>query len=339
MLKRLSLLASLVVFVFCPQAFAEHKVNEYKNIEWAKPKGVSLTADIYVPNTNKKQHPVLVIYHGGGWLINKNIIMNDMSHYVASHSDLIVVNVNYRLLSDNNNTTTMNEIVEDALGAVLWVKDNIKQYGGNPKAIAVTGDSAGGHLAAMVVLAGKNLETDGFVGPTQGFNPSYLPTGKSAEQLAKADAVKVQAAILSYAALDIYNAAQHGFEKPSNVFWGFAKAEARGVFGPDVDVEKNPEFYKAVSPMYLVPQRNDRKLPPQFVIVGSKDQVTPASMANRYVNLVRAAKQPVEYKVYEGLPHAYLDNGCNAYTQGCFKDLAVPTLDDMILFLNKVFKL
>jgi acetyl esterase len=337
MMKHLAVF-TLMLLAITQQVHAEHAFTEYKNIEWSKPKGFALTADIYVPQTGKKHYPVLIIYHGGGWLINRNVIMDDMSHYIASHSDIAVVNVNYRLLADNNNTTGMNEIVEDALGAVLWVKDNIKHYGGDPNAIAVTGDSAGGHLAAMVMLAGRNLESDGFAGPTQGFNPSYLPKGKTAEQIAKRDGLRVKAAVLSYAALDIYEAAQHGFESPSNVFWGFAKTEARGIFGPDISLEKNPEYYKAVSPMYLVPKRSAYKLPPQFVFVGSKDQVTRATMVSRYVDEVKAAGQPVEFKIYEGKPHGYLDNGCNAYTQGCFKDLATPTLDDMIQFLTNVFK-
>ncbi|HAN79268.1 MAG TPA: alpha/beta hydrolase, partial [Bacteroidales bacterium] len=60
------------------------------------------------------------------------------------NAEYIVCNVNYRLLTANDNTTGMNEIIEDAFGAVLWVKENIKQYGGNSAKIAVTGDSAGG---------------------------------------------------------------------------------------------------------------------------------------------------------------------------------------------------
>jgi acetyl esterase len=176
--------ASMMVLVSSAQA---HEFKVHKNIVWASPKNLSLTADIYVPTTGKATYPVLIIYHGGGWLINNNSIMNSMSEYVASHGEFIVANMNYRLLGDNNNSTTMNEIVEDALGGVLWVKDNIAHYGGDPKRIAVTGDSAGGHLASMILLSGRNLQSDGFAGNTLGFKPSYLPKGKTAEQVAKND--------------------------------------------------------------------------------------------------------------------------------------------------------
>ena len=56
--------------------------------------------DIYVPDSGKKSYPVVVIYHGGGWLINNNSIMNSMAEYLASKGEFVVANVNYRLLGD-----------------------------------------------------------------------------------------------------------------------------------------------------------------------------------------------------------------------------------------------
>ncbi|RYZ80233.1 MAG: alpha/beta hydrolase, partial [Moraxellaceae bacterium] len=185
--------------LFALVSFAQaHEFTVHKNITWASPKNFALTADIYVPSTGKAKYPVLVIYHGGGWLINNNSVMNSMSEYVASHGEFVVANMNYRLLPDNNNTTTMNEIVEDAFGGLLWVKDNIAQYGGDPARVAITGDSAGGHLATMILMSGRNLETNGFSGKTLGFKPSYLPKRKTAERVAKTDGLKVQAAVISY---------------------------------------------------------------------------------------------------------------------------------------------
>jgi acetyl esterase len=308
---------------FCQLVKAEHPVIEHKDIQWAEAKGFKLTADIHVPNIKKKNLPVLVVFHGGGWLLNSKSIMSDMSNYMAANADLVVVNVNYRLLSDNNNTTTLNEMVEDALGAVLWVKDNIKQYGGNPKKIAVTGDSAGGQLAAMVILAGHKLESNGFAGATLGFKP---------------DGARVQAGVLSYAAYDLLSVGKGGFEAPGNKFWEWAKATPRGIFGADINAENHPEFYKAVSPLYSVPNSKDRKLPPQFIYVGSKDGLTTPEVATRFVDLLKQADQPVEFKIYEGKGHGFLDSGCNDYNHGCFKDLSKPALDDAIVFLNKTFK-
>ena len=136
-------IAFLIASLFSQQVLALNEVKLHQDIEWVKVKGFSLTTDIYSPQKAVKPLPVLVIFHGGGWLVNNKSIMNDMALYMASHADLVVVNMNYMLLGDNNNSTTVNEIVEDALGAVLWVKDHIQNYGGDPAKIAVTGDSAG----------------------------------------------------------------------------------------------------------------------------------------------------------------------------------------------------
>lgn len=325
------------IFLWASSALA-HDFTVHKNIVWASPKNFPLTADIYVPKTGKAKYPVLVIYHGGGWLINNNSIMNSMSEYVASHGEFIVANMNYRLLPDNKNTTNMNEIVEDALGGVLWVKDNIAAYGGDPKRIAVTGDSAGGHLASMVLLSGRNLESDGFAGNTLGFNPSYLPKGKTAEQVAKADGLKVQAAVISYGAFDLFAAAQNNFEKPSNMFWSFAKADARGIFGNTINVADNANYYKAVSPIYNIPLASAYKLPPQFIHVGSKDNTTPPAAVKNYVEQLERAGQAVEFKLYEGKNHAFLDTGCNEFLKMCFDKDAPDALNDILMFLEKTLK-
>jgi acetyl esterase len=328
----------LISLLVCVSSRAEHPIKSFKDIQWAEPKGFKLTTDIYVPEIKKKNLPVLIIFHGGGWLLNSKAIMTDMAQYMASNADLVVVNMNYRLLADVNNTTTANEIVEDALGAVLWVKDHIKQYGGNPKQIAITGDSAGGHLASMVMFAGRSLESDGFAGDTLGFKPTYLPKNKTAEQLAKKDGARVQAVTLSYTAFDLLDAAKNGFETSQNMFWKWANATPRGLFGAGITTEFHADFYKAVSPINYIPDSKKYKLPPQFVHVGSLDGLTTPQVAGHYVDLLKQNNQSVEFKIYEGRGHGFLDTGCNDYTGGCFKDLAVPTLKDMIVFLDKVFK-
>lgn len=323
--------------VISPAAFSDQEIKQLRDIVWATPEGFELTLDIAVPQTDTEQKPVLVIFHGGGWLLNNKSIMEDLAKSIATRADVITVNVNYRLLAEANNTITVDELVEDAMGAVLWVKDNIQRYGGDPNKIAVTGDSAGGHLAAMVTLAGRNLSNTGFEEKPLGFKPTYLPEGVSAEELAKKDGLKVQAAILSYAGFSLYESAKNGFEKDSNPFWGWAGAKARGLFGDGKNVEDNPEYYQAVSPDQYLVNASDYKLPPQFVLVGSEDRLTTPESAKQYVEELKDLGQPVRLKIYEGKGHGFLDSGCNDYTNGCFEDLSKPAVNDMVTFLNEVF--
>lgn len=313
-------------------------VKIHKAIQFATPDNFPLTLDIYVPQTGKKSYPVLVIYHGGGWLINSNAIMNSMAETIARDGEFVVANMNYRLLGDQGNTVKINQIVEDVFGGLLWVKDHIAEYQGDPKRVAITGDSAGGHLTAMVLMRGRQLESDGFAGPGLGFKPSYLPAGKTAEQVAQEDGLKVQAAVVSYGAFDVYASAKNGCETKSNIFWGFAKATPRGLFGDKVNLQDNPDYYKAVSPIYFVPKADEYRLPPQFVHVGSIDKSTPPEFAQRYVDLLTANGQPVEYKVYPGKNHAYLDSGCNSGLGSCFDKDALGPIADIITFLNKTLK-
>lgn len=331
--------ACVLALVLAAPALAKHDVVKHKDIVWASPKGFDLTLDILVPDTELEKKPVLVIIHGGGWLINNKSIMSDLAHSVAARSDIIAVNINYRLLPDLDNTTTLNELVEDAMGAVLWVKDHIHRYGGDPDKIAVTGDSAGGHLAAMVTLAGRELRSHGFDKEPLGFNPTYLPKGATAEQVAKDDRLKVQAAILSYAAFSFYETAKGGFEQPGNPFWEWGGAEARGVFGDGVNVENNPDYYRAVSVEQYLNPADTEALGPQFVLVGSLDELTTPESAKQYVAQLEALGHSAQLKIYEGKGHGFLDSGCNEYTGGCFDKIALPTVKDMLEFLNEVFEL
>jgi len=308
-----------------------------KDILWASPKNFDLTMDIYTPNTGKKSYPVIVIFHGGGWLINNKSIMNQAAEYLATNGDYVVCNVNYRLLGDLENTVKMNEIVEDAFGAVLWVKSNIKQYKGDAKKVIVTGDSAGGHLAMMVAAQGQQLSSTGFEGEALGFNPTWLPKGKTAEDIVKSYGLEVQAAMLSYGAFDIYEAARQGFENP-NFFWQMGNAEARGMLGKAYNYKDNPLRYQKVSPIYNIPNVEEQTLPPLLFTVGSEDKTTTPESIEKYIEKLKTAgHENIQYWIHEGRPHAFLDSGSNKYLKIKFEDDAPPALDRMLAFLNEIF--
>lgn len=311
--------------------------SKASDIKWASPNGFDLTMDIYTPNTNKTSYPVIVIFHGGGWLINNKSIMNQMSEYLAKKAEYVVCNVNYRLLGDLGNTVTMNEIIEDSFGAVLWIKDNISKYKGDASKIIVTGDSAGGHLAAMIATQGQNLETDGFKGTTLGFNPTYLPNGKTAETIAKENGLTVQAAMVSYGVFDVYGSSLTGLEKESNFFWGLGNVKPRGIFGNTINPSDNPNYYKQVSPIYNIPTK-DKKVPPMLLTVGSNDNLTtPATVQSYIAKLTEGGHTNTQFWVHTGRPHAFLDSGTNTGLGISFEKDAIPALDIMITFLNKIF--
>lgn len=330
-------IATLVLCSWAPvlASAAPAKATLHDDIPWAEPDGVPLSADIYVPATGRDSYPVVVIYHGGGWLVNDNSIMDATARYLAEQGEFVVANMNYRLLVDNGNQTLMSEIVEDVFGGLLWVKDHIADYGGDPARVAITGDSAGGHLAAMLLTAGRDLSSDGFTRARQAFKPTYLPEGRTAEQVATADGLAVQAAVLSYGAFDLYSAARGGFETEANGFWQWAGAKPRGIFCDKISPDQDPDLYRAVSPLYRIPNADEYRLPPVFAHVGSEDKTTPPEAVKAFVDKMRAAGQPIEYKVYQGKNHAFLDTGCNEFLGNCFEEDAPDTLNDMIAFFDR----
>lgn len=329
-----------VVLIFSSLTSIAQDVNSYsvaEDVVWSSPGGFDLTMDIYTPSTGKDSYPVLVIYHGGGWLINNKSIMNDLSRYVVEHGEYVVCNVNYRLLGDENNTTTMNEIVEDALGAVLWVQDHIEDYKGNSDRVAVTGDSAGGHLAEMVVVAGDKLSETRFEFAPYGFKPTYLPKGETCKSLMSKGGIEVQAAVISYGAFDIYTSAKGGFEQPSNFFWQMGGATPRSIFGGVNTVESNPGKYKGVSPIYLIPLSYERQLPPQLFTVGSEDDLTTPESVKEYVNRLKEAGHEVNYWEHAGRPHAFMDSGKNDFLKISWEKDGIPAMSEIMSFLNNVF--
>ncbi|HTE01420.1 MAG TPA: alpha/beta hydrolase [Mucilaginibacter sp.] len=312
-----------------------HSYKVAKDVEWAKPGGFSLTMDIYTPVNVKKSYPVVVIYHGGGWLIYNKSNMSEMAQYLTRHG-YVVCNINYRLLGAHSNTITMDQIIGDGLGALLWVKYHIKPYKGDPKKVCVTGDSSGGQLASMVVNSTEKLTSKDFTS-TLLFTPTWMPKGTTPEEIAKKHILDVQAAVINYGGTNMYEACKYGFENSGNPFWEMAKVTPRGIFGGDVNVNNHPEYYKAVSPMFTIPQASQRKLPPQLFTVGSKDNIVLPEWVQGYVKTLKDAGQPAEYWEYEGRPHAFLDSGGNKSLGTTFDKDAIPALERMLKFLNGIF--
>jgi len=313
------------------------KYTVSKDVLWASPDGFDLTMDIYTPTSGKDSYPVVVIFHGGGWMINDKSIMDQMAKYLATNSEYVVCNVDYRLLVDNDNTVTINQIVDDAFGAALWVKDNIGQYKGDKTQVAVTGDSAGAHLSAMIVNMGHRLSSKTYSEQSIAFSPSYLPAGKTAEQVAEQNGLDVQAAILSYGAYELYQASLQGFEEIQNPLWLATASMPRGLLGDSYNAVDNPALYKGISPLYNIPLSTERKLPPQLLTVGSEDiLMTPASIKD-YFEKLKSAGHSVQYWEHKGRGHAFLDSGSSMLSGQSFEEDAPQALEVMIVYLDSVF--
>jgi acetyl esterase len=109
---------------------------------------------IFTPrDAGDDQLPVLVQFHGGGWVIGDLESHDNMCRYFANEADVIVVAVDYRLAPEN----PFPKGIEDAIAAAEWAHANAVSFGGDNTRLAVTGDSAGGNMAAVIAqqLRGK----------------------------------------------------------------------------------------------------------------------------------------------------------------------------------------
>ena len=90
--------------------------------------------------------PLLVFFHGGGWILGSVDLYDTVCRRLAIKGGCAVLSVDYRLAPE----TTFPGAVDDAYAATLWAARNAAQLKISPACIAVGGDSAGGNLAAVV---------------------------------------------------------------------------------------------------------------------------------------------------------------------------------------------
>lgn len=96
--------------------------------------------------------PVVVYYHGGGWVIATIDTYEASAVALAKKANAIVVSVEYRHAPENKFPAAH----EDAFAAYKWVLANAGQFGGDPAKVAVAGESAGGNLAANVAIMARD---------------------------------------------------------------------------------------------------------------------------------------------------------------------------------------
>ncbi|MBK6852470.1 MAG: alpha/beta hydrolase [Burkholderiales bacterium] len=112
-------------------------------------------------SANDARLPVLVYFHGGGWVIGDLDTHDTLCRQLANGSGCAVVSVDYRLAPEHRFPSA----VDDCLAATQWVARHGVELGLDASRLAVGGDSAGGNLAAVVTLLLRDVAT---AGPGQG---------------------------------------------------------------------------------------------------------------------------------------------------------------------------
>ena len=106
---------------------------------------------IYTP-VGTAPFPVLVYFHGGGWVIGNLDTHDGICRSLANRVGCLVVSVDYRLAPEH----PFPAAPEDCYAATRWLAEHAGSLGGDKGRIAVGGDSAGGNLAAVVALMARD---------------------------------------------------------------------------------------------------------------------------------------------------------------------------------------
>jgi acetyl esterase len=120
---------------------------------------------VYTP-PGPAPHPILVYFHGGGWVIGDLETVDATCRALCNRSGCLVVSVDYRLAPEHKFPAA----VRDAYAATAWVAAEGGALGGDVRRLAVGGDSAGGNLAAAVALMARDRG-----GPTLRFQLLVYP--------------------------------------------------------------------------------------------------------------------------------------------------------------------
>ncbi|HEX8324433.1 MAG TPA: alpha/beta hydrolase [Tepidisphaeraceae bacterium] len=229
------------------------------------PNNTPIPVRIYTPKGDGP-FPVVVYFHGGGWVIADVDVYDPSCRALTSLADAVVVSVEYRRAPEHKFPAAH----EDCYAALQYVANNAADFGGDPKQVAVVGESAGGNLATGVCMmaaerGGKMPIHQGLIYPITNHafdTPSYVEN---------AEAKPLNKAMMQWFYKHYLNSPDEG----NNVLASPLRATAAEL----------------------------KRLPPATVVTAEIDPLR--SEGIEYARKLKEAGVDVEAKDYEGVTHEF----------------------------------
>jgi acetyl esterase/lipase len=212
--------------------------------------------------------PVLLQVPGGAWVTgNKQAQAYPLMSHLAERG-WVCIAMSYRL----SPRATWPEFLVDVKRAIAWIRENVAEHGGDPDFIAITGGSAGGHLASLAALTAND--------------PAYQPGFEDVD-------TSVKAAVPLYGVYDWVDDEHTGHN-------GLPRMLERLVV--KARYADDPTPYRSASPIYQV----HADAPPMFVLHGTNDSLVPVEQARAFVARLRqTSNETVAYAELPLAQHAF----------------------------------
>ena len=249
--------------------FRGRSVEKVKNLEFRRVAGRVLRLDVYRAPAAESGRPALLYLHGGGWTVGDKLEQGlPMMHHLARNG-WVCFTANYRLSPG----ATFPDHLEDVKAALIWIREHGAEYGADPRFVAVSGGSAGGHLAALLGLTAGDIR--------------YQAGFESAD-------TSVQAVVPIYGIYDATN--RLGAQSDQFVPMLMQPLVIKAF------LDEEPEKYRAASPVDQVHPGH-----PRFLIAqGDRDTLAPVAEARLFVErLNEASDTPAVYMEFPGAQHVF----------------------------------
>ena len=246
------------------------------DLVYARAGGRDLHLDLFLPweAAGKGSFPALVYIHGGGWRSGSKDRFHRQAAYLAKRG-FIGASIEYRLSREAKFPAAL----EDAKAAVRWLRANARRYNVDLNRIGAVGNSAGGHLAALLATTSHLREFEG-KGGNVGFSS------------------QVQVAAIYNAPLDLVDLGSRisvsEWER-RNPIYSFLGAT----------YHEDPDLWRKASPLTHVSRHSS----PFLLLHGTEDRVVPYPQSLVMMEKLKEAGVPAEMFTAQDAGHSFLHRG------------------------------
>lgn len=238
-----------------------------------------LKLDLYYPTVKRSDKcPLIVFTHGGGWAAGNRYKAATGSFAIVFEQLIMegfaLAPVTYRLAKKDSDVT-MRDCVIDCKDAIRYLAKNSESLGIDPMRICVMGDSAGGHIAQMLLLA----------------SPEQLPGDPALAEVP----YRMVAGVSWYGPCDFEKLELFNHDDRAD----FKDRFAARILGSDSEPTDQLARYREVSPINYL----SKDSPPLLMIQGDRDTTIPVKHAHYMKRKASEVEAPVEIMIIKNSGH------------------------------------